>query len=181
MDQPRPTLLSRIDAADRRISRRIVAHPQPGHRTIWLQAVHRLSQTGSYGLDWVLLFAAVVTVTDGWLLATVAAGCVVGTLLVNTALKLVVRRPRPWYNPIGERPKTFSMPSAHTSMAIVGASVMTELVPTLLAAWWAWALMLAVSRIILGMHYIGDVVCGVLLGLALASLIAVPLLELAGA
>lgn len=181
MADPRPTLLSRIDGLDRRASRHIVAHPPPGHRTLWLSAVHRLSQTGSYGVGWVLIFAAVVTYTNGWKLATVAAGCVIGTLLINTSLKLVVRRPRPWYNPIGERPKTFSMPSAHTSMAIVGAVVMTELVPALTGAWWAWAVALAVSRIILGMHYVGDVIAGTAIGLLLALLVALPLLHMAGA
>lgn len=178
----RPSLLTSLDALDRRISRRLFADPATGRHAVWLAATHRISQTGSYGIGWVALFAVVVTVLEGWQLAALAAACVLGTLLVNTGIKLLVRRPRPRYdNPVGERPRTFSMPSAHTSMAVVGASSMTLVAPKATVLWCAWAVVLAASRIVLGMHYVGDVVCGVLLGLALGLLVAVPLLQQAGA
>ena len=176
-----PSLLARLDRADRALSRRILAKPHEGAERRWVSVLHRISQTGSYGVGWVALFAVVVTFLKGPGLAALAAALVIGTLLTNTAIKLVLRRPRPSHNPIGEQPRTYSMPSAHTSMAVVGASVMTVLAPAAAPLWWAWAGILALSRIILGMHYVGDVLGGIILGLALALGVAIPLLHAAGA
>lgn len=174
-------MLPRLNDLDRSISGRLVARPEPGRRYLWLEFVHRLSQTGSYGVGWVVLFGVMVTMIDGWKLALLASGCVLGTLLVNTGIKLLIRRPRPRFNPIGHSPNSYSMPSAHTAMAVVGAAIMTVVAPALVVVWWAWTVSLAVSRVILGMHYAGDVLAGAALGALLAWFVALPLLELAGA
>lgn len=173
--------LDRVAAFDRNISRRVVARPGDGWRKVWIAIVHRASQTGSYGVGWVLLFAVVITLLDGVAVAALAAACVLGTLLINTGIKVLIRRPRPWFNPVGERPATYSFPSAHTSMAMVGASVISLVSPDLYLLWWGWAAVLAISRIILGMHYVGDVIGGVLLGLLLAQFVALPLMQALGA
>jgi undecaprenyl-diphosphatase len=99
---------------------------------------------------------------------------ILGTLMLNTAVKLVVRRPRPT-GAHGHTPRSYSFPSAHSSMAVVGASAMTVLEPALAVLWWAIAALLAASRVLLGAHYLGDVVAGALLG-ALVATVAVPVL-----
>jgi membrane-associated phospholipid phosphatase len=170
------TLLARLDVLDRRLSRRLLYRPEGRTGRALLVALRRASQTGSYGTGWIALFAVGATVLEGWRIAVIAAACVVGMLLLNTAIKVLVRRPRPVARAIEHQPRTFSMPSAHTSMAMVGAAAMSQVAPELAIAWWGWAVVLAVSRIMLGMHFFGDVVMGALLGAMVASAVVEPLL-----
>lgn len=181
-EPPSQGVLARIDAFDRALSARIVARPDvTGQRRLWLRAVHRCSQAGSYGIGWVVLFAILVTAMEGRRLALVASACVLGTLVANTGIKLVVRRPRPRHNLVGVGPATYSMPSAHTSMAVVGAAAMTLVAPVLAPLWWAIAIALAGSRLVLGMHYVLDVFAGLAFGALVSWLVALPLLRAAGA
>lgn len=171
--------LARLDALDRRLSRRILVVDGAGVQPVWVSVLRRFSEAGSYGVGWVVLFAVVVTWRDGVLPAVVAAACVLGMLTVNSMVKQRIRRPRPTLNAAGHQPSTYSMPSAHTSMAVVGAAVMTTVVSAL---WWLWvvvAIALAVSRVMLGMHYLADIVVGALFGLLVALLVAVPLMHAA--
>lgn len=142
-----------------------------------LTMLRRISQTGSYGAGWIAVFGVVASMIEGWWVAMLAAACVVGMLLLNTAIKVLVRRPRPAARAIEHQPRTFSMPSAHTSMAMVGAAAMAVVAPQLAALWWGWALVLAVSRIVLGMHYFGDVLLGACLGALMAAAVVEPLLR----
>ena len=161
-------------ALDLHASRRVLIDLPDGTQPQWVRALRRFSEAGSYGIGWIALFAVVVTWREGITAAAVAAACVVGTLATNTVIKQVVRRRRPRVNAAGQQPSTYSMPSAHTSMAVVGAAVMCTVVPQLAALWVAVAVALAVSRVMLGMHYIADIVVGALYGLAIAVVAAVP-------
>ncbi|MBC7643993.1 MAG: phosphatase PAP2 family protein [Thermoleophilia bacterium] len=170
-------LLARLDAFDQALSARCLVAPGTGARRVVMGGVRRISQTGSYGVGWVVLFAVVATWLEGPLVALVAAGCVVGTLFVNTSVKELVRRTRPVAGSFSHQPASYSMPSAHTAMAVVGAGVMSVIAPELAPVWWAWAVILAVSRVVLGMHFVGDVVLGALFGTLLAWSVAAPLIH----
>jgi undecaprenyl-diphosphatase len=65
-------------------------------------------------------------------------------------------------------------------MAVVGAAVMTWVAPSLAPLWWAWSALLATSRVLLGMHYLGDVLAGAAFGALVAWLAALPLVRSAG-
>lgn len=151
--------------------------PSEGGRHFVMGAVRRISQTGSYGVGWIVLFAVVATWLQGPLAAFVAAACVVGTLGANTIIKQSVKRPRPASRAFDHQPTTYSMPSAHTAMAVVGAATMSVIAPQAWWLWWAWAIVLAISRVLLGMHYVADVLVGALFGAALAVIVAVPLVQ----
>jgi undecaprenyl-diphosphatase len=159
------------------MAERLLIGSATGRQPAWVQAVRRFSEAGSYGIGWVVLFAVVVTWREGVVPALVAAGLVLGTLAANTVVKQLVRRPRPVSNSAGHRPRTYSMPSAHTSMAVVGAATMSTVLPGLVALWIAVAVALAASRVLLGMHYVSDVLAGAAFGTALALLVAVPVMH----
>jgi membrane-associated phospholipid phosphatase len=90
---------------------------------------------------------------------------------INLILKLAAHAPRPyWYDPdvrMLSTEDTFGLPSGHAQMS-------TAIWGTLAAyrnragAWWAASILVALigfSRIYLGVHFISDVVAGLLLGL----------------
>jgi len=105
----------------------------------------------------------------GWRRATAT---VAGVYALNTAIKFLVRRPRPDLPDLPAltgTPSGLSFPSAHASTAFAGAFAFSRLgVPRL--PLYGLAGSLALSRLYLGVHYPSDVLAGALLGTAAAGL-----------
>ena len=67
-------------------------------------------------------------------------------------------------------PDQFSFPSGHTMTAFAVATSLSLFYPTLVIGLLFCALSIAASRILLGMHFLSDVVAGALIGTALGYL-----------
>ncbi len=91
-------------------------------------------------------------------------------LLANTAIKQLVRRPRPDLGaelpPLAATVSSLSYPSAHAATSFAGAGALGGSAPLYAAAG-----AMALTRPYLGVHYPSDVVAGAALGVALEKLL----------
>jgi undecaprenyl-diphosphatase len=71
----------------------------------------------------------------------------------------------------GYRPTTRSFPSGHAASAIAGVSALVRMAPEARTVFWVFALLIACSRVYLGVHYPADVLAGALLGLGIGRFV----------
>ncbi len=159
-----------------------------GHETRWCrranhwcrrQRVRRffasISRLGD-GVFWYALMGALVVV-DGLEGVRASAHMAVTGVLALTLYKLLkrwTRRPRPyaadlriraWVAPLDE----FSFPSGHTLHAVSFSIVALAYYPWLAPLLIPFSACVALSRVVLGLHYPSDVVAATAIGVALAS------------
>jgi membrane-associated phospholipid phosphatase len=144
-----------------------------GHTSAAERAAARFSRLGEHAGVWLAIGAAGATL-DGrrraqWRRAAATVGVVYA---LNTAIKPLVRRPRPviaGLPPLTGTPTRLSFPSAHASTSFAGALSYSRLgLPA--APLYALALAMSYSRLYLGVHYPSDVLAGALLGVGVARL-----------
>lgn len=100
--------------------------------------------------------------------------------VIAVVLQHFIRRGRPdFHKSTGYKMwiETYSFPSAHATMSAAAATSIAMLTsfPSLtvmlvtIAGCVVFALLIGISRLVVGVHYLADVVCGWLLGLTIAS------------
>jgi len=85
-------------------------------------------------------------------------------------LKYIIARPRPNFLPL-EIETTNSFPSTHAAGIFAPLILIEKCYPKLKWIWIAFALLVLISRIYLGVHYLSDVIAGALLGYLTSILI----------
>lgn len=98
-----------------------------------------------------------------------AAALLLNLLVVNITIKPLVARVRPndldaALHLILDAPHDYSFPSGHTSVSFAFAAALRPLGRRPRCAAFAFACLMGLSRLYLGVHYPTDVVCGALLG-----------------
>ena len=131
-----------------------------------------LSASGRGGIVW-LIAGAILTVARRMRpssLVQLAAAILLASLVTDHVLKPRIGRQRPFVRTseirvIGGAPHDASLPSGHSANAFAGAYVLAGTVPAMRVACWTMALLIALSRVYLGVHYPLDVMAGAIVGL----------------
>lgn len=136
-----------------------------------LSTARAMSHFGEHAAGWLALSAAGALLSRRrrreWLL--VGAGALAAHASA-VAIKLVVRRPRPHHPAVAVNvatPSRLSFPSAHATSSTAAAMLLCRATrsPLPLAA----VPLMALSRLVLGVHYPSDVAAGALVGAAVAG------------
>lgn len=159
-----------ITSRDYRIMRRVNSWSAPRWVRLWMVCATR----GGDGWLWYAMGAAILLFGGAHrFVATAAAGVASGFgILVFLSLKRAIGRRRPchiephcWANLLP--PDQFSFPSGHSITAFAVAIPLSLFYPSLMAGLLFCAASIATSRILLGMHFLSDVLVGSILGASL--------------
>ncbi len=164
------TVWNFIENRDHRVMHRMNRWKAPRWIRFWMVAATRMGD----GWIWYSLAATVLVVggPSRYVAVEVAMSAAVAGIGVFKLLKALSRRPRPcqleqhcWAKILP--PDQFSFPSGHTMTAFSIALVVSFFYPSLEGALYFLAISIAVSRVVLGMHFLSDVLAGAALGSAL--------------
>lgn len=124
------------------------------------------------GVFWILLCLVLICFKRTRMIGIVALTSVAFCFLINNVIiKNLVARARPFDTfddliPLIERPTDFSFASGHTTCSFAAAGVLVRFLNKPLAVVTIlYAVLVAYSRLYLGVHYPTDVLCGFLIGL----------------
>jgi undecaprenyl-diphosphatase len=165
------SMLQFISTRDHRIMRKVNKWPAPKWIRLWAIAATRAGD----GWLWYLTGLAVLLFGGPERLTAIAAAGSAALVGVGifTSVKKISGRKRPceiephcWATLLP--PDQFSFPSGHTITAFAVALGVSAYYPILAPVLLFCALSIALSRILLGMHFVSDVVVGAIIGAGLA-------------
>jgi undecaprenyl-diphosphatase len=137
----------------------------------------RVSSRLGDGAIWYTLIAVLALGfgAEGRIAALQCAIAGLSGLLIYRALKNVLVRERPYMTHAtivcaGRPLDRFSFPSGHTLHAVSFTLIATSAFPLLALVLVPAAVLIALSRVVLGLHYPSDVIAGALLGAMIARL-----------
>jgi undecaprenyl-diphosphatase len=160
-----------ISSGDHKLMRKVNKWPAPK----WVRLAAIIATRAGDGWLWYLLGLLVILFGgESRFTATAAAGSAAFTGVgLFVSLKKVSGRKRPceiephvWAHLLP--PDQFSFPSGHTITAFAVAITFGEFYPILFGMLLFCALAIATSRILLGMHFLSDVLVGAMIGTGLA-------------
>ena len=87
--------------------------------------------------------------------------------LIVYLIKITIKRPRPEFKDdryLSVSFDVFSFPSGHATRAAYVAILMPIYPPELALFWYIWSFIMILSRLVLGVHYISDIIAGLIFG-----------------
>ena len=104
-----------------------------------------------------------------WAVLQFAGICFLAAMVLLIKFRIKRRRPEGEWGQIYRNTDPHSFPSGHTARAFLIATIASGLGPAWLAiALWVWAPLVGLARVAMGVHYVSDIVAGMLLGILVA-------------
>ena len=154
--------MNKIQQWDLRVCRVCLLHPYNGPQARISRLISRTGDGPLYAVLAALLWwqgEAQREVVQVALLAFAAE------LPLYLLLKNALRRQRPVGLPVFITPSDrYSLPSGHTAASFLMATVLAASFPLWAPLLFLWAILVGASRLLLGVHYLSDLVAGALLG-----------------
>jgi undecaprenyl-diphosphatase len=164
--------LARLDAHDRAILATLVAGPRTAAECrLWRFVTH----LGGAMATTLLCLAPLVLGDATWRVGVATAAIVLLSHALVQLVKRTVGRPRPELRAgtaaLVLAPDRFSFPSGHATAAMAVALGYAMGAPALLPVLALGAMLVGLSRVVLGVHYLGDVLAGQLLAVVSALVV----------
>lgn len=147
-------------------------------KVTWLRPICVLLAHSGDSWFWLagLALAVLLAPFDWKLRAGILMTGILITAVVTMAAKFTIRRQRPpgEWGEIYRSVDPHSFPSGHASRAVMLAVLSTIIFPPWIAILLLiWALLVALARVAMGVHYLSDVIAGGLLGAALGAILGI--------
>jgi undecaprenyl-diphosphatase len=164
-------MLQFIATGDHKLMRKLNNWPAPKWIRLWALAATRA------GDGWLWYFIGLLVLVFGgdarWVALAAAGSAALVGIALFVSIKRISGRKRPceiqphcWATLLP--PDRFSFPSGHTITAFAVAVTFVQFFPVLTPVMLFLAVSIALSRILLGMHFLSDVLAGAVLGTLLA-------------
>jgi undecaprenyl-diphosphatase len=166
-------LVHALAAGDRKVMLRLNHWQAPKWVRIWMIGATRLGD----GWLWYAVAALVLAFggPDRFAALLTAALTIGAGILLFRGIKKKFGRTRPcaieahcWSKVLP--PEQFSFPSGHTITAFIAAGTLSYFYPGAAPGLYFCAFSIAISRVLLGMHFVSDVLAGAVIGASLALL-----------
>ena len=168
----KPTF-QRMTAADTRAMCWLLQQPQAARRARMARMISRLGDGPFYVA--LTLFIWWMDRQGGSEFALTAMAAYALEVPLFVLLKHLIKRPRPAYaleslSAFIQPADRFSFPSGHTAAAFVMATLLCVFYPPVMALALGLAVMVGLSRVLLGVHYPSDILAGATLGFSCAMI-----------
>jgi undecaprenyl-diphosphatase len=141
------------------------------------RAITLAGRYGIYGLG--VGIAAFFAIKQDWRRLTVWCGAIGGAQVINTLLKTLVARSRPVFEHPVVIDDGYGFPSGHSMLSVVAYGLLAYFIYQALSHRWQQGSLIAftaliigfigLSRLILGVHFVSDVVAGYAIGIVWLS------------
>lgn len=146
----------------------------------YLDAIMRvITTTGNLGSIWVAIaFLLIIRKPYREIGILVLITLIAGTILGEGIIKNIVKRNRPFHrrsylNLLITKPKSYSFPSGHTLSSFAAAHTLSVYFLQYKFIFIAIAILIALSRVYLYVHYPTDIISGTILGILCSKLVLV--------
>jgi undecaprenyl-diphosphatase len=168
-------LLKRLLELDRDWSYTLRVAEKPGLLRSFAMFFAHSGDSWFWGLALVILWFLSNVFWKRWAVYELWWIAILAAIVMTLKFAIKRRRPEGEWGAIYRNTDPHSFPSGHAARSFLIAVLATFLGPTWLAViLWIWAPLVSTARVAMGVHYLSDIVAGMLVGIVVA-LIGIPL------
>lgn len=136
-----------------------------------------ISSCGDFGMSWLIIILVTNMIDSTRAMSIdILVALIAATLIGQVTIKSIVKRKRPCHTYpevklLIPTPSDLSFPSGHTTSSFACGTVLMLYNPLFGIIGFLYALLTAVSRLYLFVHYVSDVIFGMTLGISIGTIV----------